>query len=93
MSAPIETKIAAGDLDGKIYDFALAGDVLPMHRHNRSTTHVTIVAGGSFICCGPLIGEQVVTPGAFLDFDDDVEHEFRALENNSRLVNITKYRA
>lgn len=78
-----------GALQGVVYDFG-AGDVLPMHKHTDADAHISVVARGSFRVHGPAIGEVIYAAGAVLDWGPGVDHEFVALENNSRLVNITR---
>lgn len=78
-----------GDLKVKIYDFELVGDVLPMHNHGVQDVHISIVARG-FIKAHGDGWEVEAKAGQILDFKPDQAHEFTALENNSRLININK---
>ncbi len=82
--------LVAGRLSGSIYTFAQAGDVLPMHRHTEADVHITIVARGRFRIHGPAIGDTEHKAGAVLDWAAGVDHEFVALEDGARLVNIIK---
>lgn len=78
-----------GVIDGTIYDFPEAGDVLPMHSHEEVDTHITIVARGSFRILGDG-WEKVYSAGDVMDWAPNQQHEFVALEPNSRCVNIRK---
>lgn len=78
-----------GDLDVKIYDFDVIGDVLPMHTHDDYTVHITIVARG-FIKAHGNGWETEAKAGQILDFKPGQEHEFIALEDNTRIINIVK---
>lgn len=91
MANPTDIAINTGSLRGTIYTFAKAGDTLLMHSHGPKDVHVSIVARGSFMVRGPVIGEQVVHEGAFIDPDPaGITHEFIALTDNARVVNIIK---
>lgn len=91
MGSPSAITIETGTLRGIIYTFEKAGDVLLMHSHGPKDVHVSIVARGSFRVHGPVIGETVVNEGAFIDVDPQgVTHEFVALTDNARVVNIVK---
>lgn len=83
------TTFALGRLKGTIYDFDDIGDVLPMHCHDETTVHISIVARGVFRCQGD-DWEQEAAAGAVLDWQPNDPHEFIALEPSSRLVNIIK---
>jgi len=78
-----------GKLNGTAYDFLVAGDVLPMHQHTENDVHISIVARGSFKARG-YTWELTVKAGDVLDWKPNDPHEFIALEDNSRLVNIIK---
>jgi quercetin dioxygenase-like cupin family protein len=78
-----------GNLRGTIYDFEEVGDVLPMHWHRPENTHITIVAKGSFMVKG-VTWEKTLVAGNVVDWPAYQQHEFVALEDNSRLVNISK---
>jgi hypothetical protein len=78
-----------GKLAGTIYDFPVTGDVLPMHEHDETTNHMTVVARGSFSAHGPA-WEKTISAGDVLDWAAHDPHEFVALEPNARLVNIVK---
>lgn len=81
--------LAAGKLSGVVMTFD-AGDVLPMHRHTEADVHITIVARGRFRVHGPAIGDKVFAAGSVIDWAVGVDHEFVALDDGSRLVNILK---
>jgi quercetin dioxygenase-like cupin family protein len=66
-----------------------AEDVLPMHNHERGGTHITVVTKGSFRVVG--IGwNLVMSAGDIVDWSPEQYHEFTALENDSKLINILK---
>jgi quercetin dioxygenase-like cupin family protein len=85
----LDTPINAGKLSGMIYTFEQAGDVLPMHTHTAGDAHITIVARGKVKAHGNE-WEAEYTAGAVIDFPSDQSHEFVALEDNTRIVNIRK---
>lgn len=78
-----------GKLSGAVYDANSTGDILPMHDHDESTVHITIVARGSFKVHG-YGWEMVAKAGDVLDWKPGQSHELIALEPNSRFVNIVK---
>jgi quercetin dioxygenase-like cupin family protein len=91
VSSALAKRIHTGDLRGTIYDFAHAGDILPMHRHGPDDVHISVIARGRFRCRGSFPQREVeLAEGAFVDWDAGVEHEFVALTDNARLVNIIK---
>jgi quercetin dioxygenase-like cupin family protein len=81
--------LKVGIINGTIYDFPEVGDILPMHSHIESNSHITIVARGSFTAN---LSEQTMTLncGDVINWPANQAHEFVALELNSRLVNIVK---
>ena len=86
----LQTKgITFGKLNGAVYDFPDAGDVLPMHLHDEANVHITVVARGSFRTHGNG-WERVLKAGDVADWKPNDPHEFVALEDNSRIVNIVK---
>jgi quercetin dioxygenase-like cupin family protein len=85
LSIPLNT----GKLSGIVYTFEKAGDTLPMHTHQEGNAHITIVARGKVKAHGNN-WEAEYRSGAVIDFPPDQSHEFIALEDNSRIVNITK---
>lgn len=86
----LQTKpITFGKLKGTVFDFPVAGDVLPMHQHSEADVHITVVARGSFKAHGNG-WERVLTAGDVADWRPNDPHEFIALEDNSRIVNIIK---
>jgi quercetin dioxygenase-like cupin family protein len=78
-----------GKLNGTAYDFPVRGDVLPMHEHDELTNHITVVARGSFKAHGSG-WERILKAGDVADWRPHDPHEFVALEDNSRIVNIIK---
>lgn len=81
--------LTAGSLSGTVYTFEKAGDVLPMHTHVEGGAHITIVARGSVRAHGNNWSAEY-SAGSVIDFPSDQSHEFIALEDNSRIVNIIK---
>jgi len=81
--------VTFGKLNGTIYDAVAVGDVLPMHDHDESTVHITIVARGSFRAHGDG-WEMTAKAGDVIDWKVGQRHELIALEPNSRFVNIVK---
>ena len=81
--------VPMGKLVVTIFDFPEVGDILPMHEHDETTNHITVVSRGSFKirCTG---WEKQISAGSVLDWKPNDPHEFIALEPNSRLVNIPK---
>jgi quercetin dioxygenase-like cupin family protein len=85
----INRLVSFGRLNGAIYDAPETGDILPMHTHDESSVHITIVARGSFRVHGD--GWEIVAKaGDVLDWKPGQAHELIALEPNSRFVNIVK---
>jgi quercetin dioxygenase-like cupin family protein len=81
--------VTFGKLNGTIYDADGVGDMLPMHTHDESTVHITIVARGSFKAHGDG-WEMTAKAGDVIDWKVGQRHELIALEPNSRFVNIVK---
>jgi len=81
--------LVAGNLTGTIYDFEVVGDTLPMHNHTELNSHLTVVARGS-VKAHSNGWERVLKSGAVIDFPANQPHEFVALEDQTRIVNITK---
>jgi quercetin dioxygenase-like cupin family protein len=90
MSLPASTPLKIGDVAGVLMIFEKANDVLPMHSHGDSDVHFTAVIKGSFECCGPSFPAETYRSGAIVDWAAGTEHEFKALEDDSRLLNIVK---
>lgn len=78
-----------GRLQGTIYDFEVVGDKLPMHNHSELDVHITMVTKGSLIARG-VDWEQTIKAGNLIDWQPNQPHEFEAIEENSRIVNIVK---
>lgn len=86
----LQTKpITFGKLSGVVYDFPAAVDDFPMHSHGEADVHITVVARGSFKAHGNG-WERVFKAGDVVDWRPNDPHEFVALEDNSRIVNIVK---
>tara|TARA_R110000803_G_scaffold95759_1_gene163864 strand:- start:37 stop:333 length:297 start_codon:yes stop_codon:yes gene_type:complete len=78
-----------GDLKGVIVDFGEEGDAFGKHNHDEDTVHITIVVRGS-IRVFSHDWEKVVLAGQIVDFNPFEPHDFIALEDNSRMINIVK---
>jgi len=78
-----------GDLRLQIYDFEFAGDVLGKHIHDERTVHITIVAKGK-VHVSSHDWEIEVAAGGVIDFKPNEPHEFVALEDGTRIVNIQR---
>jgi quercetin dioxygenase-like cupin family protein len=85
----LSNPLSASKLSGTVYTFEKAGDVLPMHTHTEGDAHITIVARGKIKAHGNE-WEAEYSAGAVIDFPSNQSHEFIALEDNSRIVNIIK---
>lgn len=85
----LSESVITGKLAVTIFTFEVAGDVLPMHTHTEGNAHITIVARGKVRAHGNN-WEAEYSSGAVIDFPSDQSHEFVALEDDSRIVNITK---
>lgn len=85
----LNTPLEIGNLLGAIYTFEQAGDTLPMHNHFEGNAHITIVARGRVKIHGDN-WEMEKEAGSVIDFPPNQSHEFIALEDNSRIVNIIK---
>ena len=85
------TPYKCGDVRGAIYTFEKVGDMIQMHKHNKNNIHITIVARGKIE--HRIDGQKptVHECGNMLEFPDNVIHEIRALEDNTRTYNIIKY--
>lgn len=82
-------QINIGDLRGAMYDFEKVGDVLPKHNHDENTAHITIVARGKLKAYSHDWEKEIVA-GQLVDFRAGEPHELMALEDNTRIFNITK---
>ena len=78
-----------GSLDAMIYDFEVIGDTLGMHTHGDADNHITVVNRGAIVARGDG-WEMVLKVGQIADWIAGQAHEFEAIENNSRIVNIVK---
>jgi quercetin dioxygenase-like cupin family protein len=85
----LNVNFIAGKLSGVVYTFQKAGDTLPMHTHTGGNAHITIVARGKIKAHGNE-WQAEYSAGAVIDFPTDQSHEFIALEDDSRIVNIVK---
>jgi quercetin dioxygenase-like cupin family protein len=86
LTKPLEN---LGDIKGTIYDFEKSGDVLLKHNHTEDNVHITIVARGKIKAYSHDWSIEAVA-GQLLDFRPNEPHEIMALEDNTRIFNITK---
>ena len=87
MSEPVLKHLVVGKVALLIYDFEAVGDTLPMHSHDASSVHTTIIARGSFELIQPGIPPETLRAGDVMFFDVGQAHELIALDPFSRLVN------
>ena len=86
MSEPTLREIRDGAFAANVFDFANAGDVLPMHVHDATDAHYSIVARGSLVVNG--IGwEKTLHSGDIIKIEPGQYHGFTALEPRTRVVN------
>jgi quercetin dioxygenase-like cupin family protein len=78
-----------GDVQGTMYDFEKAGDILPKHVHTENDVHITIVARGKLKAYSHDWEKEAVA-GQLIDFRPGEPHELMALEDNTRIFNIVK---
>jgi quercetin dioxygenase-like cupin family protein len=78
-----------GGLKAIIFDFEFKGDILPMHVHDQSSIHITVVARGS-IKAYSHDWQKEASAGAVLNFREGEPHEIVALEDGTRIVNILR---
>lgn len=84
-----EQLTGCGDINGVMYTFERAGDILPKHVHNEADVHITIVARGR-IKAYSHDWELEAEAGQMLNFRPGEPHELCALEDNTRIFNIIK---
>jgi len=77
------------NITGRIYSFEKEGDVLPMHTHKEGESHITVVVCGKIKVHGDG-WENEYLENETIDFPANQAHEFIALEDNTRIVNIRK---
>jgi quercetin dioxygenase-like cupin family protein len=76
-----------GTIRGTIYDFPYKDDILPLHWHSPENVHITIVARGAFRATGNG-WTKLLKAGDVLNWSPYQQHQFVALEDNSRIVNV-----
>ena len=86
LAKPLEN---LGVIQGAICDFEKSGDVLPKHNHTESDVHITIVARGRLRAYSHDWSIDA-DAGQILDFRAGEPHTLMALEDNTRVFNITK---
>jgi quercetin dioxygenase-like cupin family protein len=89
MANAIPKPFKFGIIVGTIYDFPKADDVLPIHGHDETTQHITIVAKGAIRVVTPVM-DKVFESGAVIDLPAFQMHEFTATQDDSRIINIQK---
>ena len=95
MSLPSIRDIPLGKLHLSIYDYAKAGDTLPMHQHDTTTEHAIIVARGRITLrvqdtTDGSIAESTHMAGAVIDTHAGWPHEIVGLDDGSRSIHIRK---
>jgi FtsP/CotA-like multicopper oxidase with cupredoxin domain len=89
---PKLTQINVGAITSAVYDFANAGDVLPMHDHTPASEHLTAVMRGAAVCRGPgtppAWAKDLASPGIY-DLPAGA-HEIEATQPNTRIWNVVK---
>ena len=71
------------------YIFVKSGNILPMHTHKEGEEHITVVVCGKIKVRGDGWEKEYTEENA-IDFPANQAHEFIALEDNTRIVNIRK---
>lgn len=82
-------RLEYGNLKGMLYDFEKAGDILPKHIHTENDVHITIVARGKLKAYSH-DWEIEASAGQIIDFRPGEPHELKALEDNTRIINVVK---
>ncbi len=81
----------SGALKGTVFTYENKGDDLPIHKHTEEDNHITIIMNGSFKCIGNhLIEGRILKTGSVIDWPAGEPHGFVALEDDSRMLQITK---
>jgi quercetin dioxygenase-like cupin family protein len=89
--ALITRPVMLGALKGVVYFFEKAGDELPVHVHDETTNHITIVSIGSFRCVGnaAILG-RIIEQGQVIDWPANQPHGFVALSDGAKMIQINK---
>lgn len=87
----LSSPFKAGILEGMVYVFETAQDVLERHFHEIGQGHITIVSSGAVQISGDGWNKKV-SAGGVVDLPDGQWHEICALEANTKIVNINKGR-
>jgi quercetin dioxygenase-like cupin family protein len=82
-------EVRLGDIRGSVYEFDVAGDMIPKHVHDENSNHITIVLAGR-IKVYSHDWEMEADVGRVLDFEPEQPHEILALEDNTKIINIRK---
>ena len=77
------------NITGIVYSFEKTGDILPMHTYPEGQEHITIVVCGKIKVNGDSWNNEY-SENEVIDFPANQAHEFIALEDNTRIVNIRK---
>ena len=92
--ALLTKSIELGMLRGTGYFYEQAGDQLPVHVHDASSNHITIISIGSFRCVGNQeIEGRILEQGQVVDWPDNQPHGFVALVDGAKMVQISKHYA
>src|SRR4029077_17837798 len=91
LGMPRAQVFSSHNLYGIIHTYEQVGDMLPLHTHDATTNHISIVLKGSFRCFGnPRIEGKVLGPGALEDWPQGEPHGFEALEAGSQMLQLNK---
>ena len=85
----IDKSFQFGKVSGVIYDMEFKGDELAEHTHSESDCHFTICAKGSVEIITPE-WTRILQAGNIIEFFPLQPHTIRALEDNSRVINVIK---
>jgi len=92
--ALISRPLNVGSIRGAVYTLEHAGDVFPVHVHQDSDVHITIVAHGRIRCTGrhEIEGKilEASAGGTVVDWNAGEPHGFIAETDGATLINIVK---
>lgn len=83
---PKVTQRRHGKLAWADYDFAEAGDKIPMHQHDDDACHMTIVLKGSVKVTGDWPEPMILGVGERCIFFPGQKHEIEALEAGTKTM-------
>ena len=76
-----------------LVEFPKKGNVLELHEHDKNNYHNTVVISGKVACYGIDSEDWYVElcSGEYINFTDKQQHhEIKALEDNTKILNIYK---